>query len=319
MKADKLKHLIRSWSPKMYIKLRKAWSNIIANEGYLIMIHAIVSAYNSFALRSHNNYDALSMLEKLKFHSDRWVIVASGPSLNDINISLVKDSVIILVNKSFQCAPEFLGRGNKVLCLFTDTHVYNRFSSEIDVSLEVVVFSTKLNFNCAAIKTFSLPNRFLYMPEKIHRISKKIKKPMIFGVHYGLFCIPYYRLRNFPLSLKNSIWINYRTVTLTGAALAIKYNARSIIIFGFDGGSTNLNPNDTNYYSSLMSAGASRRWKWAGWDNSVRNKIDLWAREIYKYCDAHNISILNISPRSHLKSIPVVRENHELIKKMEIK
>ena len=99
------------------------------------MVHALISAFNSYALRFHDNSDALSMLEKLRYHSDEWVIVASGPSLNDINTHLVKDSVVILVNKSFQCAPEFLGRGNKILCLFTDTHVYNRFSSEIDLSL----------------------------------------------------------------------------------------------------------------------------------------------------------------------------------------
>jgi hypothetical protein len=255
----------------------------------------------------------------LRYHSDEWVIVASGPSLNDINTHLVKDSVVILVNKSFQCAPEFLGRGNKILCLFTDTHVYNRFSSEIDLSLEVIVFSTKLNFSNSTIKTFSLANRYLYMPKKMRRLSKKLNKPMVFGVHYGLFYIPYYRLHNFPLNIKDFIWINYRTVTLTGAALAMKYKAKSIIIFGFDGGSANLNPNNDNYYSSLLSAGASRRWKWKGWDDSVRNKIDLWAREVSNYCKLHNISILNISPRSQLTSIQIIKEDHILIKKKETK
>lgn len=301
----KIKSLFREKFPGPYFRLRRIWWSMFSNRGFFLPFDIVVSIFNYIWLRGRNNSTALTFLRQFFHSSGDCVVVASGPSLNEIDPFLVNNSNVILVNKSFQAAELFVGRGNTVLSLFTDTHVYNRFNHQIAPTIPVIVVATKLNFSVSSLRSFASEGRYLYQPVKQVRFRGGRAMTTASFVRYGLFRVLYKRLKDLSDLGERQLWLNRRTVTLTAVVLAMKYGASSVLIFGFDGGAKSLNPNDAGYYSKYLDSGASRYWSWSGWDDTTRRKLDLWSRDVNLLAARHKIKLFNVSPLTSLRSIPV--------------
>lgn len=288
--------------PRLFYRLRRANSLIFGNLGYNWPINVMVSLANYvlFTLKNLNtNSDQIVDLPKAY---DSWIIVGSGPSLNAVNFDKVKDCNVVLLNKAHELSKKFDNKNNNILAFFTDTHVYNLHHKKIQSGLKAYVAVTKVNFNLSAIKSILRAECKLFFPHGKLKIRSFTDRVAATKVTFGLFETIYER----PTSdILTHPWYSRRTVMLSGIALAVRHGAKSIVTLGFDGGVPRLNPNDAGYYAADISVGASRKWKWSGWDEKTRAGIDIWSKRVNRICTDADIDLVNASPKTLLNSIRI--------------
>lgn len=296
--------------PRLFYRLRRANSLVFGNFGYHWPINIIITLANCIFFKWKNvNKNTESILDLLTTY-ERWLIVGSGPSLNAVDFDKINGYNVVLLNKAHELAKKIDSKNNSVIAFFTDTHVYNLHHKKIQSGLKTYVVVTKVNFNLSALKSFLGADRKLFFPHGKLKFRSFTDRVAATKVTFGLFETVYDR----PTSeMLTQPWYSRRTVTLSGIALAARHGAKSIVTLGFDGGVPKLNPNDAGYYAADISVGASRKWKWSGWDIKTRAGIDIWAQRVNRICHDAGIELINASPNTMLKSITVPL-NHPLYK-----
>lgn len=235
-------------------------------------------------------------------------VIGSGQSVDDIDISKIKDSTVILLNNSWQLYKKF-HTSNQVFTSMGDVvGTINRIAKDLPADIPKLMVLAQLGFNFSSFKFFLNFNKkkdYFFICDMHNYFYKKKRgyayksnsNTNIFGLYTSTFC-----------SLKKyneveNIWIGPYTGMFTYVMLAYRLGAREIYSCGFDATNYNL-----HHYSRQINLDRYlEKYKSINYErfNQRRRivKINLWSQHISNYLKKNGITWINISNKTLVNTV----------------
>ena len=235
-------------------------------------------------------------------------VIGSGQSVDDIDISKIKDSTVILLNNSWQLYKKF-HISNQVFTSMGDVvGTINRIAKDLPADIPKLMVLAQLGFNLSSYKFFLNFNKkkdYFFICDMHNYFYKKKRgyayksnsNANIFGLYTSTFC-----------SLKKyneveNIWIGPYTGMFTYVMLAYRLGAKEIYSCGFDATNYNLQLysrqiNLDRYLEKYKSINHEKF-------NQRRRlvKINLWSQHVSNYLKKNGITWINISNKTLVNTV----------------
>tara|TARA_B100000989_G_scaffold298695_1_gene289225 strand:+ start:4242 stop:5123 length:882 start_codon:yes stop_codon:yes gene_type:complete len=279
---------------KIYIKFYVFFKNVI-------YIFWSIFSYILLTLYSSNSYPNFKR---------KTYILGSGPSLDKLTISNIKNSTVLLLNNSWQIHDQ-LDNSNQTYFMCGDIiGTLNYIADDLPDSLQKIIIPTQMKFNLNVIKLIIKMKKkkdYLFKINFHSIIKNKRRFNLVYDSKlntnkFGFFLMPYSNLKK--LDQKKNTWFGPHSVMF--ASIIFAYNAGSNEIFcgGFDG--TNYS---TKNYSNLLNLDKYKR-KYINANRDTKNierkllKFNLWSSHICKFLNLKNVKVYNISKNSKITALP---------------
>jgi hypothetical protein len=222
---------------------------------------------------------------KKKVLNKNVFIIGAGPSLDNFEISKIKNSIVILINGSYEKYNSF-DKSNKIYFTSSDAQRIHEIIPRLPKELDCIVTSSKYR---GVIDLIISKNKIIYF----HPISSIVLKRFNFlGILKGkipVFCPDILTLpvKNIEKILSKNIIKNPgRTSLLTILVILMKLFPRSINIIGFD-----MGKNKNKHYANLKFYQNSK----TSWPNKDLKDVKIISQKILFVYSKKNIKFKNYS------------------------
>jgi hypothetical protein len=213
-------------------------------------------------------------------------ILGSGSSVDDIDLTLINNSVVILLNSSYRRHTELRDKGNILIWFCVDMGRFKEISplvpSDIPkiVSINWFVLRTISHLNLSRGDTFLMP-----------KIA--FKRDPRCGGYYGLMPKRPESQEDYWLDpSETTVFLPAHTVMLLAIMLSASLSPKAITLLGFDlGGAYASNTMESTYYEQPIY-------------QTIRENIEHSLELILRNCQEKNIAIWNNSPRTKETILP---------------
>ena len=221
-----------------------------------------------------------------QFKNKDVYILGSGSSVDDVDLTRIENSVVILLNSSYRRHTELRDKGNILIWFCVDMGSFNKFSHLVPpdipkiVSIHWFVFRNLPYLNLSRGDTFLMP-----------KIA--FKRDPRCGGYYGLMPKRPESQEDYWFDLQDkTIFLPAHTVMLSAIMLSASLSPKAITLLGFDlGGSYASNTKKGAYYEQPNY-------------QKIRDNIEHSLKLILKNCQEKNIAIWNNSPRTKETVLP---------------
>ncbi|WP_186496834.1 hypothetical protein [Synechococcus sp. TAK9802] len=235
------------------------------------------------------NYTSLKNL----FKNKSCYCIGTGPSLDLIDTSLIKDSIVLLLNSAYHLYNS-LDSSNIVFWFSIDSGFISRNITLIPSSLPAILIPNGFRYY-GTYKNLTRPTDIIFFPTLSLRRGHRFGFP---NLRPKLVSLVDVNNGNYFKSFRTPIFPH--TVMLNAIALASKFQSSSIIAIGFDCPSAKAEKNYT--YSSLINSFINSNNRGFNTD-----QIESYLQALNSYSESIGSKIFNWSPLSTLKSIHKVQ------------
>ncbi len=243
-------------------------------------IYFFISIYYSKV--TYNRY--YKIFRKKIINKDIYIIGA-GPSLNNFEISKIKNSTIILINGSYEVHNR-IDKSNNIFFTTTDVQRIHNLIYKIPKKIKCIISTSKYRGILDLIKS---DRKILYFHPKSSILLKKFKFFGFLDLKIPFFCpkiltLPIKKIDD--LIYRNIITNPGNTSMLTILIIIMKMNPKGINLIGFDMGKFN-----GKHYANLEFYKNSK----LGFKEIHLKKTKVILREILIYLNKKNIKFKNHS------------------------
>lgn len=224
------------------------------------------------------------------FEDKHVFILGSGSSIDDIQLSLISESTIVLLNASYKKYIELEGRQNTLFWMCIDNDVFKQYSQLIPSDISKIISTHSFNFfrlfpayfELSKIDTFLMPKAEFRRDSRCNNFYGILPKGLDNHQHYENHLDKY------------SIFVPDHTVMLTAVLLSELLNPKSITLMGFDLGGG---------YANNIKEKSPSPYEIPGYQKS-REEIEKTLKLILASCNRKGIILCNNSPRTEEKVLP---------------
>ncbi|MBL1209491.1 hypothetical protein [Geminocystis sp. GBBB08] len=225
---------------------------------------------------------------KLKpyFKGQNIFILGSGSSLDEIDLSLIENSSVILLNSTYKRHTELRERGNKLFWFCVDTNALRLWSRLIPSDIQKIV--SVHSFSLRNLKGLALSKDDIFLMPK-----SCFQRDIRCGNFYGLLPKRPKELEEYWIKEENkTIFFPAHTVMLIAILFSASFHPKSITLMGFDvGGAYASNTKEVLDYDKPEF-------------QKQRENIEKSLSFILNNCNKQGIYLSNNSPRTFEKILP---------------